>query len=224
MQKNSNEHTSKKYGVSLQKLQFSFLQFICYLMFAQIKRAAARKVTMNSIKEISQEECYKWWIKMMPMWKKWIRKTYLCGYDKDDLMQQSYIELVNCMNKYNKELGVPFESYYKMYLYQWRNNQSRKKRELLSITDEYEKNLMETKDITVDIEGEIENKLLSEAIIRTLEDMGEIEKFIITKYYMEKVSLKDIAKELNINYKTLEYKKKCILRKLREDKLYKTYY
>lgn len=170
---------------------------------------------MNNIKEIDQEECYRWWIKMMPMWKKWMKKTYLCGYDKEDLMQQSYIELINCMKKYNKDLGVPFESYYKIHLYQWRNNESRKKRELLSITDEYEKQLMETKDITVDIEREIENKLLSEAILNALEDMGETEKTIMVKYYMDHISLKDIAKEMNIKYKTLEYKKKCILLKLK---------
>lgn len=171
---------------------------------------------MNDIKQIDQEECYKWWIKMMPMWKKWVRTTYLCGYDKDDLMQQSYIELVHCMKKYNKDLGVPFESYYKMHLYQWRSNQYRRKRELLSMTDEYETKLMETRDMAVDIEYETETKVLSETIIRVLEDMGELEKYIIVKYYMENVSLKDIAQELNIKYKTLEYKKKCILLKLRE--------
>ncbi|MDF2614088.1 MAG: sigma-70 family polymerase sigma factor [Clostridia bacterium] len=163
-----------------------------------------------------QDLSYEWWVKLTPLWKKFARETYLCGYDKEDLVQECYLQLINALEKFDEALGVPFESYYKIQLYGWRANQNRKKRECLSLSEEDYQQLSEKPDGELSVEEQVENQLLFEAVQRELTEMKSIDESIITKYYIESKPLKEIAKELNIKYKSAEFRKGKMIKQLRE--------
>ncbi len=162
------------------------------------------------------QSSYEWWIKLTPLWKKFVRETYLCGYEKEDLEQECYLQLVKCLEKFDEEMGVPFESYYKIQLYGWRANQNRKKRELLSLSEEAYQQIAEKPDEQIDIEKQIENKLLFEKIVSTLACMKDMDRVIVTEYYIKDRPLKEIAEKMDIKYKAAEFRKGKVLKELKK--------
>jgi len=163
-----------------------------------------------------QDLSYEWWVKLTPLWKKFARETRLCGYDKEDLVQECYLQLIHCLEKFDGNLGVPFESYFKIQLYGWRANQNRKKREVLSISEEHYQQILEKPDSDMSVEKQVENQLLFEAVTRELAKMKSMDQVIITQYYVQNKPLKEIAKKLNINYKAAEFRKGKGIKRLRE--------
>lgn len=153
---------------------------------------------------------YEWWIKLQPLVNKFKRETKLRGLDRDDIEQECYILLQQAWEKYDARLGVPFESYYKIYIYGWRSNQNQKKRELLG-----KEEMFITIDERINIEQEIEKKLLLEKALGELQKLTDTEKEIIISYYIHHQKLKDIAIRLGLNYKTAEFKKGAALKKIR---------
>ncbi|MDF2878406.1 MAG: sigma-70 family polymerase sigma factor, partial [Clostridia bacterium] len=143
------------------------------------------------------------------------RETYLWGYSQEDLMQECYLQLVKCLEKFDSSLGVPFESYYKIQLYGWRSNQNRKKREFLSMEEDLNDEITQQSDGQVDIERQIQNKLLYEALVKELGKMKSMERALVVGYYLEDKSLKELAKVLNINYKTAEFQKSKGIKRLK---------
>lgn len=160
--------------------------------------------------ELSNE----WWMKLAPLWKKFARETWLCGYDKEDLMQECYLMLVKCLEKYDEGAGVPFESYYKIQLYGWRANQNRKKREVLSINDELYDEIVQSPDPKVNLETQVEDRILFQKIIKELEKMEELDRRIVKEYYIQDKPLKRIAEEIGIKYKAAEFRKGKALKAL----------
>ena len=158
---------------------------------------------------------YEWWIKLTPLWKKFVRETYLCGYDKEDLIQECYLQLVKALEKFDENFGVPFESYYKIQLYGWRANQNRRKKDSLSLTDELFEAVEGISKRTSDVSQEVENKLLIETIYQELDKMNHTDKTIVIGYYLKGRSLKEIANAIDINYKTAEFRKGKSLKRLR---------
>lgn len=158
---------------------------------------------------------YEWWIKLTPLCRKFARETYICGLSQEDLMQECYLQLVKCLERFDSSLSVPFESYYKIQLYGWRANQNRKKREILSFGDEMYDAVARQPDESVNIEKEIGEKLLIEAVAWELSHMKSEERDVVTGYYVERKSLKQIAKELDIKYKTAEFRKSQAIKKLK---------
>lgn len=162
------------------------------------------------------QKAYGWWVKLTPLWKKFVRETYLWGYEKEDLEQECYLQLVKCLEKFDETLGVPFESYYKIQLYGWRANENRKKRDLVSLNEEMYEWLNELPDDRMSVETKTENKLLFEKIVRELAQMKDMDRIVVTEYYIKDRSLKDIAKELDIKYKAAEFRKGKALKHLKE--------
>lgn len=158
---------------------------------------------------------YEWWIRLTPLCKKFARDTYLLGYSQEDLMQECYLQLVKCLEKFDSSLGVPFESYYKIQLYGWRSNQNRKKREFLSMEDDLGGQMTQQPDEKVDIERRIQNKLFYEHIVKELGKMKSMERALVVGYYLEDKSLKELAKVLNIKYKTAEFQKSKGIKRLK---------
>lgn len=150
---------------------------------------------------------YEWWIKLTPLCKKFARETYLCGYHEDDLMQECYLQLLKCLEKYDASLGVPFASYYKIQLYGWRANQNRKKTDHLSQVADLEDEITQIADETVNIELQTQNKILLEQNLQVLKHMKVNDQALVIGYYLQHRSLKDLAEELGIKYKSAEYKK-----------------
>ena len=154
-----------------------------------------------------------WWEKMKPLVNKFVRETILSGFEKEDLRQECYMIINKAVVKYDKEWGVPFESYYKIMLYGWRSNQN-KKRKLIFLGEESA--LYEEKDTSIDIEKDVEGRMLWEEVIAKIDKLEEIEKEIILGYYLENKSIAEIASKLGVTYKNIEYRKGAILKKVKK--------
>ena len=154
-----------------------------------------------------------WWDKLYPLRCKFVRETILNGMDKDDLEQECYLQLLSALERYKPELGVPFESYYKIRLFGWRANQKRVKARMeLAFGDE---SIFLVVDERVNIELEIENQVLMEEVYRRLKELEEKDQFIIKAYYLQGKKLIEIAGLLKMPIKTVEGRKRKALYKIK---------
>lgn len=154
-----------------------------------------------------------WWEKMYPLRRKFVRETILGGFDKDDLEQECFLQLIKALDTYRPEMGVPFESYYKISLYGWRANQNRVKARMELAFGEEE--MLSKADENVDVERNVERKILSEEVCRKINELEEIERKIIEAYYLQNKKMIEIANELVMPLKTVEYRKRKALNTLR---------
>ena len=154
-----------------------------------------------------------WWEKLAPLRRKFVRETLLSGLDKEDLEQECFLQLHKAIERYMPEMGVPFESYYKIMLYGWRANQNRVKArmELAFGVDE----TFILSDERVNIEKDIETKILVQEVFGKLEALESVEREIIKAYYLQRKKLAQVATELGIPFKTVEFKKRKALGKLK---------
>lgn len=153
-----------------------------------------------------------WWDKLQPLVRKFTKETFIAGLDQDDIRQECFLQLEKAMQRYDETMGISFAYYYKVVLWGWRANENRKKRGLeISYEEEQLVLLMEER---TEMENSVESKILIEQIRKELALLEEVERRIILAYYFENKKLKDIAIELGIPYKSLEYKKKGAIHKL----------
>ena len=155
-----------------------------------------------------------WWQKLRPLQKKFVRETLLWGYEKEDLEQECYLLLVKCLSRFNEDLGVPFESYYKIQLYGWRANENRKKKEYVSLNEEIEQAILEKQDEEVDVEGSVTTRLWIVSLLTELEPLDKLERAIIKGHYLEGKNLRELARVLKVSYSTIKNKKGKIAKKL----------
>ena len=154
-----------------------------------------------------------WWDRLYPLRRKFVRETHLGGLEQEDLEQECFIQLLKALEKYRPEMGVPFESYYKVVLHGWRANQNRVKARMeLAFGED---GLFFVKDERINIEQDVERKMLSEEVYKKLGELEQEEQIIITAYYLQNKKLADIADMLQQPYKTVERKKRIALKKLR---------
>lgn len=143
-----------------------------------------------------------------------MRETILYGYDKDDLNQECFLQLQKAVERYNPEMGVPFESYFYIVLRGWRANQNRVKTKMELVFGEDEPFFLQ--DERVDIEKDVERKLRMEEVCRSLEKLKEEERKIIEAFYFQNMKIPQIAKILNLPVRTVQYKKRHALGELRK--------
>lgn len=166
---------------------------------------------------MNREQCIlvaDWWDKLYPLRRKFVRETHLDGLDKEDLEQECFLLLLKALERFRPEMGVPFQSYYKVVLNGWRANQNKVKArmELAFGADE----MFFLTDDRINVEKDTETKLLLEEVIRKIEELDEKEKEIIKAYYLQNKKLAQIASMLQMPLKTIEYRKKKALGKLKE--------
>ena len=177
---------------------------------ANKKEAAAERHTM---KEEQLQLANEWWLKLRPLIKKFVRETFLDGFEKDDLLQECYIKLIQAMEKYDPHMGVPFESFYKIQLYGWRSNQNKKKR--VNFIGEYESEGILIIDEQANVEEMVINKERLERVMQAMNKLSQMEKKMIMAYYIQNKSMVDIAKEEKINYRTALSRKGEAIRKIK---------
>lgn len=181
------------------------------LCCANKKRAAAERKTMNKEQlELAND----WWIKLRPLVRKFARETFLDGLDKDDIVQECYIQLVTAIEKYDEQMGVPFESFFKIQLYGWRSNQNKKKK--ISYIGEYESEGILIVDERINVEEEVINKAVLKRAAEAVNKLSQSERELIEAYYMQNKSMIDIAKEKELNYRTAISRKGEAIRKIRK--------
>ena len=155
-----------------------------------------------------------WWEKLYPLRRKFVRETILGGFEKEDLEQECFLQLQKALEKYKPEMGVPFESYYKIVLYGWRANQNRVKARKELVFGEEE--MLSRTDESVDVATNVERKLLAEEVREKLNELEDKERRIVEAYYLQNKKLAQIASELNVSIKTVEARKRKALNKLKD--------
>lgn len=150
-----------------------------------------------------------WWEKLRNLRNKFCRETYLIGYEKEDLEQECYFLFREAWEQFDEDKGISFAGYYKVKLYGWRANMTRKikRHDTILIEDE-----VEFKDESIDVENDMIRKVLCE---KGLSQLSEMEYEIIEAFYFKQESLKEIAERLQLTYKSVEARKRKIIEKLR---------
>ena len=183
---------------------------LCYFFTAQIQKLQRKREHMN---EERKSLIAYWWDKLYPLRRKFVRQTHLDGLDKGDLEQECFMLLIKAVERYNPEMGVPFESYYKVILYGWRANQNRvRARTKLAFGEDEFASLQ---DERIDIEKDVERKMLYEEVCQKLYELDEGERRLIEAFYFKGKRMSEIAKALAVTERTAFNRKDRALNKLK---------
>lgn len=137
-----------------------------------------------------------------------VSKFHIRGYDKDDLVQESFIVLNNAINKYN--CNNTFVSYVTRALknniiYLLRKSTSHDKTIMID-------NLLEDSS---NLELDVLNHIDLEHLSCSMKNLSELEVKIIKDYYFNDYTLMSISKQLDEKYITTAKRKDRAITKLR---------
>lgn len=168
---------------------------------------------VQEIQQGNEEKMIELWEKFRPLWTKWSRRYQICGYEIEDLQQQSYMLLLEGTRHYDATRGVPFEGYYQLILKRWALGELRKKKnQPMADLGELEECLA---DEGMNVEREVELQLQVEALQKALGNLAREEQMILVGFYMERRSLGELAQMLGMSYKAIEKRKATLLGRLR---------
>lgn len=159
------------------------------------------------------------WDSFQPLIYSCMRKYYVALADQEDIKQEAFLQLLQCIQIYDLSKGVPFESYYKMYLHFWFLNNIRKKEDLVVLDHDWENgcsmtDLMESKEDRP--EEHLESNETRADIQKALEKLTPKQRKVVTMYYIGRISLVQIAKEMGCSYKVAFKHKDAGMKKLRK--------
>lgn len=151
---------------------------------------------------------------------------YYCTNDDivEDLVQEGYIVILECLKNYDESYNVHFLGFVKNKLYyfyknHFRNNLS--KRNLTSLNQL----INDTNDITLqnlnlliqhDVSDEIINHEEINCLFRSLNKLNNKEQKILKMYYCDFLKAADISKILKIPYRTVTSAKYAAITKLKK--------
>lgn len=145
-----------------------------------------------------------------PLILSWLKKIHqLHTSETEDYISMAKIILLECAKSYDAHKNVPFQSYYKIKLYNWYGNQMQKKKfNCTSIEEAYHHGT--DIDFTKAIEKEKNALLLKEGMaLLTLQEQG------ILKKLLEGQTATEIAKQMKLSKKTILNKKYIIIKKMK---------
>lgn len=154
------------------------------------------------------------WERFRPLWTKWSRRSGICGYEPEDLVQQSYMLLVEGLEKFRPERGVPFEGYYQYLLRGWAYCERRRKQNqpMGDVSDL----AYVLADEQVNVQQDVVARLDWEAVLGALDELTWTEQQIVVGFYIEGCTLGVLSERLGLSYKGIEKKKAVTLKKLRK--------
>ena len=153
-----------------------------------------------------------WWEKLSPLRRKFINETYIGGFEKSDIEQECYLLLHKALERYDPQMGVPFESYYKVVLHGWRSNETKKKINTEIACEKEVFNFLE--DERTNVERDVERNLAEEEMRRFIEGLDENGREVIEAYYFQGQTIKEIAETKDVSCKAIEARKRRALHKL----------
>lgn len=149
-----------------------------------------------------------------------IHKYYYGNDNFNDLVQDGYILILQSIDKFDKNKGVPYIGYIQQQLRFLYLNKNKKIKYINSLNykiscDNKEIEIMELlKDEDVNIEIDLINKESIKTLKTAFNKLPKLQKQVIYMYYYKKMKLKDIAHILNIHYQTVYKLKRKGLKKL----------
>ncbi len=140
------------------------------------------------------------------------------GSDWEDLLQSASLSVLEGIKKYDAEKGIPFPAYIKTKLNFDIYNLCRKNRSILScqavVNDEDQNPLEWLEDESIDIQQDFLRKEEISALHKALNKLQPKYREVIVLHYFKNITLKDIAKEMDISYKTAQRYKARGLKRL----------
>ncbi len=155
--------------------------------------------------------------KLNPLIYKCIYRCYSVNESSiEDLVQEGYIVILLSLKSYDKKYNVHFLRYVQtklqfFYINYYRN--TRRLRETKSI-HEYEAFL---RDENISLDDKITNEEEITELMKNIEKLPKKEKEVLNLYYNHEYSMEEIAKSLNIAYRTAiwrKYNAVCRLKKM----------
>ena len=149
-------------------------------------------------------------------------KFYFGDMDRDDLLQEGRLMILESLANFNRDKGVHFLGYIKSKLkYMYMNLNKEKNYEVsLNTRVELGEGSVELMDIledeSVDIEVDFLNKVDVENLRNSLGFLTSREYQVVNMYYLENMSMKDISKKLNLAYRTVVNTKVNAVEKMRK--------
>ncbi len=144
-----------------------------------------------------------------PLIKSSIKKYYYGDVDRDDLIQDGKLKVLECLETFDKGKGVYFLGYLKAQLRYLYLNLSKTKEFEISLNSQIDMGegsveLIDTLvDETVDIEGDFAKKAENNDLRKAMHVLTEREAQVLKMYYFENMGMKDIAGELGLAYRTV---------------------
>lgn len=155
------------------------------------------------------------WQDVRGITQKWLNKTHLIGWEREDLEQEAYLVLVESIHRWDPQAGMTFFGYYKVRLSVWRQLTNKKRTEhpamaedVALITDGYAHSQSS-------IEEQVLITLGYQNLLRQLDTLSPLEKDLILAHYMHGKHLKDIATKHGLKRTTASSRIQRALRKLK---------
>ncbi len=146
-----------------------------------------------------------------------IRKYHYRPEDFEDLKQEGYLELLDALDTYNPEKGVPFLGYVKNCLKYFYLNKNRKPNHFsLDMENEEGLCLLDTLADDCDLEADYLAKETSAALYHAWTSLTSIEQQVVYDFYFKGWDLKTIAKVRKVSYWTCVHNKKRGLNRLKK--------
>lgn len=148
--------------------------------------------------------------KFRPLIFSWlIQSKQIASNQREDLISEAKIILLECALSYEKARNVPFESYYKITLYHWYSNKYRKKHvHTVELGEQGEVN-------GIDVESCVEKIIVIEMIQSMVNHLDSEDQKIIN-LTLEGYGPKEISCLTGFKYKNVRNRKASIMKKLRK--------
>jgi RNA polymerase sporulation-specific sigma factor len=139
-------------------------------------------------------------------------KRYAWGLDKEEMLQEASLCVLEGIQQFDEAKGIPFLAYIKTKLKFYIYNQSRKQRVTYSLNtsantstdgEEGQDFLDLLADHSVDLIGDILCSEQKAAVQAALNQLDPRQRQVILLHYFNRTSLKDIAKQQGVSYKTI---------------------
>src|SRR6056297_204177 len=150
------------------------------------------------------------------------KQFYFGDMDRDDLLQEGRLMILESLANFDRDKGVHFLGYIKSKLKYMYINLNKEKNYEVSLNTRVDlgEGSVELMDIledeSVDIEEDFLNKVDVDNLRNSLDLLTSREYQVVNMYYLENMSMKDISRKLDLAYRTVVNTKVNAVEKLRK--------
>ncbi|WP_422486398.1 sigma-70 family RNA polymerase sigma factor [Gudongella sp. DL1XJH-153] len=158
-------------------------------------------------------------MRLQPLIISSIRKYYNRKDEMDDLLQEGRLMILQSMEEYREDYSVPFLGYIKSrlkYLYLGKNRIRKELSLNVPVGEEGEEYIELLKDDFLTEEDYVKREEQS-TVLNMVWNLPGRERQVVEGYYMENLSIGDIAKRNGITYRTVINTKRRALERIRRE-------
>ncbi|WZL73724.1 sigma-70 family RNA polymerase sigma factor [Clostridiaceae bacterium 35-E11] len=160
--------------------------------------------------------------KLKPLIFTSIKRYYFGKEAFEDLVQEGYMKILQEIERFDEERGVPFLGYIKLQLKFFYMEKGKRERHTWSLNQQLDVGddsiafLDMLRDETVDIEKDMIQEEEMFLIKQGIQQLSYKQREVIELYFYKRMNMRQIAQQLGVHYKTVAKRKKTALQKLRE--------